>query len=91
MIILFIQQMSITKIYKLPTPTFALGWISITFNSNLTNGGKNANGYGIIGSGVAVGSGGINPSINTLGLLSTFNSTFLKIVKELLRVWIEKL
>jgi hypothetical protein len=26
-----------------------------------------------------------------LGLLSTFNSTFLKIVKELLRVWIEKL
>ncbi len=57
----------------------------------MTNGGKNANGYGIIGSGVAVGSGGINPSINTLGLLSTFNSTFLKIVKELLRVWIEKL
>ncbi len=74
-----------------PTPTFALGSISSTFNSNLTIGGKNANGYGIIGSGVAVGSGGINPSINTLGLLSTFNSAFLKILKELPRVWIEKL
>ncbi len=74
-----------------PTPTFALGLISSTFNSNLTSGGKNANGYEIAGSGVVVGSGGINPSINTLGLLSTFNSAFLKIVKELPRVWIEKL
>ncbi len=73
--------MSITKIYMVPTPTFALGLISTTFNSNLTSGGKNANGYGITRNGVAVGSGGINPSINTWGLLSTFNLVFLKIAK----------
>jgi hypothetical protein len=72
--------------YMVPTPTFALGLISTTFNNNLTIGGKSANGYGITGSGVAIGSGGINPSINTQGLLSTFDSIFLKIVKELPKV-----
>jgi hypothetical protein len=46
--------MSITKVYVVPRPISTLGLISTTFNSNSTNGGKGATGYGITGSGGVV-------------------------------------